>query len=66
MATILVANATALHAALTSAKAGDTITLARGDYGDFKIKNVNFTSEVKIVAADAGNPPVFNTIDVTP
>ena len=35
-----------------------------GDYGDFKIKNVNFTSEVKIVAADAGNPPVFNTIDV--
>lgn len=64
MVAILVSNAAGLQAALTSAKAGDTISLRGGDYGDFKIKGVNFASDVRIVAADATKPPVFNTIDV--
>jgi Ca2+-binding RTX toxin-like protein len=64
MANIHVANATSLQAALNTAKAGDTIFLAEGSYGDFRIKNMSFASDIKVVAADANKPPVFNTIDV--
>jgi Ca2+-binding RTX toxin-like protein len=64
MASIHVANATSLQAALNTAKAGDTISLAAGNYGDFRIKNMSFASDIKVVAADANKPPVFNTIDV--
>jgi len=62
MATINVANAAQLSAALSSANAGDTILLAAGNYGDVTISNVSFSSAVNIQSADPTNPAVFRSI----
>jgi hypothetical protein len=64
MATINVANAAQLSAALSSASAGDTILLAAGNYGDVTISNVSFSSAVNIQSADPTNPAVFRSITI--
>jgi Ca2+-binding RTX toxin-like protein len=65
MATINVANAAQLSAALSSANAGDTILLAAGNYGDFSISNLSFTSHVTIESADAANPAIFRSLSIS-
>ena len=62
MATITVSNAAQLSAALSSAHAGDTILLAGGNYGDFSISNLSFSSQVTIESADPTNPAVFRSL----
>lgn len=64
MAKIIVSDANGLSAALASVKPGDTIALAGGDYGNLYIKSKVFSTDVNIVALDAKNPPVFDTITV--
>lgn len=59
---ILVRNLGELHAALNSAKGGEVIELAAGDYGDFYFSRKKFASDVTIKSADAENPAVFNTL----
>jgi Ca2+-binding RTX toxin-like protein len=63
MTTINVSNATQLQSALASAKGGDTISLAAGNYGDLNL-NKNFASDVTITSQNAGSPAVFNTLTV--
>ena len=58
------ANASQLQAAINLAKAGDTIALGAGNYGDVVILNKKFTSDIKIVSADAEHPATFNTIKI--
>lgn len=58
-----------LMAALAASKGGETIYLEGGDYGalrliDGKYGDFKFASEVKLVAADANNPPVVTNLDM--
>ncbi|WP_165843969.1 right-handed parallel beta-helix repeat-containing protein [Phenylobacterium kunshanense] len=62
MATIAVSSVQGLEAALAAAKAGDTISLSGGNYGELTVRGKVFDTPVKIVAADAANPPVFDSI----
>ncbi len=57
-----VSNANELTAAIDSAQAGDTIELASGFYGDLRILNTNYSSDVTITSADAGDPATFSSI----
>jgi Ca2+-binding RTX toxin-like protein len=49
-------NAAGLNAALASLKAGDTIRLAPGNYGDVSIRDKAFTTDVTIKSLDPNNP----------
>lgn len=60
-----VKNAAQLQSALKSAKGGDTIYLASGDYGDFRFANLNFSSDVTIKSLDTKNPAVFDSVMVS-
>ncbi len=55
MATFNVSSAATLQSALSSAKGGDKIVLAAGDYGQVYIQNKNYASAVTITTS-ASNP----------
>jgi Ca2+-binding RTX toxin-like protein len=54
MSTVTVSSAAELQSALSSAQAGDTISLAAGNYGDLSVYGKNFTSDVTITSQSAG------------
>jgi len=60
-----VSNATQLQAALASAKAGDTIKLAAGNYGNVSITSKNFSTDVTITSADPTHPATFASLSVS-
>lgn len=69
MTTINVSNLTELYSALASAKGGETIALAGGNYGDFALLEKtgidrSFASNVTITSADLQNPAVFTGMDL--
>lgn len=64
MVEIVVKNSAGLSAALQSAKAGDTIKLMPGNYGDVSISSKNFATDVTITSADAKNPAVMSSLFV--
>lgn len=53
-----------LTAALNKASGGDVINLAAGDYGNYTINGLKFSSDVTIQSADPNNQAVFNQIKV--
>ena len=57
-------NASSLTAALSLAHAGDTISLAAGNYGDVSISNKNFSSDVIISSADPTHAAVFTSLSI--
>lgn len=66
---VTVSSLSGLYSALASAKGGETIKLAPGDYGDMflggKSKfDITFPSNVTITSADPNNPAVFSGLDV--
>jgi parallel beta-helix repeat protein len=61
MATISVSNASGLTTAMAQAKAGDTILLASGNYGDFSTGN-DYSSAVTIRSADASHAASFSSV----
>jgi hypothetical protein len=63
MATINVSNADQLKSAMATAKAGDTILLASGNYGDFATSN-DYTSAVTIKSANPGSPASFSSVSL--
>ena len=63
MTTITVTNAAQLNSALTTAKAGDTISLAGGNYGDLYISKA-FSSDVTITSQSASAPAVFSSVNL--
>ena len=65
MTTIIVSNAAGLSAALSSAKGGDIIKLASGDYGDFTIKGKIFATDVTITSASTTSPAEFHSLNIT-
>ena len=65
MADIIVASATELYAALSSAEGGDRIVLAGGDYGSLDIREVTFSSDVTIVSADPDDPAIVRELYVS-
>lgn len=62
MADILVMNVAGLNAAISAAKAGDTIKLAPGNYGDITINSKNYATDVTIKSLDANNPAEFRSL----
>lgn len=69
MTILTVSTAAQLKSALLSAKGGDTILLAGGDYGDLSLTPrdrvpVNFPSNVTIASADPNNPAVLTGLDL--
>ncbi|WP_296597654.1 right-handed parallel beta-helix repeat-containing protein [Phenylobacterium sp.] len=58
-----VTSASTLQSALSSAKAGDVIELASGNYGYMRITGQNFADDVTIRAA-SGAAPVFSGLSV--
>jgi Right handed beta helix region len=64
MAIINVANNSQLTSALKSARGGDEIRLAGGEY-DLSMRNLSFSSEVTITSANAARPASFEKINLT-
>ena len=65
MTTITVTSASQLTSALNVAQAGDTISLAAGNYGDFIIKGKAFAGDVTISSQDPGALASFHTLTIT-
>jgi Ca2+-binding RTX toxin-like protein len=63
MTTINVSNSAQLQSALASAKGGDTISLAAGNYGSVGLSN-NYASDVTITSQTGGSPAIFNSLTV--
>ncbi|KAB7647865.1 right-handed parallel beta-helix repeat-containing protein [Polymorphobacter fuscus] len=63
--TVTVATAAQLSAAAKVAKAGDTILLAPGNYGDVNLSNLNPAGNITIKSADPDNDAVFRTLRMT-
>ena len=64
MTEFIVANATELYDALSSAEGGDRIVLAGGDYGSLDFRGVTFSSDVTIVSADPDDPAIVRELYV--
>jgi hypothetical protein len=64
MAIINVSNDSQLKSALQSARGGDEIRLAGGEY-NLSMKNLSFSSQVTITSASAGKPASFEKINLT-
>lgn len=62
MADILVNTGSELSSAISIAKAGDTIRLAPGNYGDVAFWSRNYATDVTITSADATNPAEFRSL----
>ena len=60
--TFSVANRGELWDALTAAKAGDTILLAPGEYGNFSFTKFKYSDYVFVRSADAANRARFGTM----
>lgn len=65
MAVITVSTNTQLVAALTSARAGDVISLAPGDYSAISLKGINPSGTVTITSADPAAPATFHGLKIT-
>jgi Ca2+-binding RTX toxin-like protein len=61
MTTYTVSSAAQLTTTLASAKGGDVITLASGNYGDVSISG-SFSSDVTITSQNATSPAIFHTL----
>lgn len=61
---ILVTNAEELLLALESATGGETIVMQGGDYGDFHLDKMDYSSEVTIRSLNPADMATFNTIDL--
>lgn len=59
--TSTVSNAAELAAALDKAKAGSTIILKAGNYGDFGYSSKSFASAVTLKSDESGKPAVFTS-----
>ena len=59
---IKVSSAAQLITVLKTVKAGQTIELAKGNYGDVNMRNLK---GVTITSQDASNPATFNSINMT-
>lgn len=64
MAIINVSNTSQLLSALSSAKGGDTIVLASGNYGAVDFKNLSYSSMVTVKSANPDKPAVFSSVDI--
>lgn len=53
-----------LDAAIKALQPGDTVMLAAGTYDKLDVRNVNYATAVKFVAADAANKPVIKDLFV--
>lgn len=62
MASISVSSTAALLSALRSAKSGDVIKLAAGDYSNVSLSNLQFSGNVTIQSADKNRPAVLSDI----
>lgn len=62
--TITVATAAQLNTAIATAKGGETILLASGDYGALTIKYKSFADAITIKSADSTHDAVFNSIRI--
>ncbi len=67
MATYQVSTQSQLKSALNSAKGGDTISLAAGNYGTLSLSgsNYKYSSAVKITSASSTNEAVFNKLSLS-
>lgn len=72
MAVFNVADATQLASALLAAKAGDTISLAAGDYGTLALNGAltsqafaKFDGPVTIKSADVDHPATFTSVNLS-
>jgi Ca2+-binding RTX toxin-like protein len=63
MTTYTVSSAAQLTTTLASAKGGDIITLASGNYGDVTISG-NFSSDITITSKSALSPAIFHSLTV--
>ncbi|WP_293483351.1 right-handed parallel beta-helix repeat-containing protein [Phenylobacterium sp.] len=61
---MLVANSSQLSAVLASAKGGDVIRLAPGNYGDVSIAGMTFATDVTITSADPAREAVLRSLTV--
>ena len=64
MTDYLVADAKELQTALSKASGGDVISLKSGDYGQFDLNGLNFSSQVTIRSADGKQGATFDKITV--
>lgn len=64
MTIVNVSNSTQLNAALLHARGGETIVLAHGNYGDIRLDNVDFGSNVTIKSARPHHPATFTGLDL--
>lgn len=65
MSVFHVTTAAQLTSALVAAVAGDTISLAAGNYGSVAISNRKFSGTVTIVSADPAAPAQFDSLSVS-
>lgn len=65
MAEIYVSSAAQLLSALSTAKGGDIIKLASGNYGSISLSNLNFASDVTITSADGNQGATFSTLSIS-
>ena len=63
--TVTVSTSAQLSAAARVAKAGDTILLAAGNFGDTVLSHVNPTGVITIKSADPNNDAVFRSLRLT-
>jgi Ca2+-binding RTX toxin-like protein len=62
---VVVSNSAQLTAAISSAVAGDTISLAAGNYSYLSLSNVKFPGNVTIISADATKPALIEGVMLT-
>jgi hypothetical protein len=65
VSTISVTTGAELNAALKTAKSGDVISLAPGNYGNVRVKNLAFAGEVVVQSADPSQKAVLTGLNVT-
>ena len=64
LSNIYVSSAEQLTSALNSAKSGDIITLAGGDYGNISLTGKVFAESLTIKSADSNNPASFGSLTI--
>lgn len=64
MASLTVSNSAQLNAALTSARAGDTIYLAPGTYSNIVARNIDAGGDINIMSKDPANQAVLTGLKV--
>ena len=64
MTTITVSNSAQLQDALAQAKGGEVIKLATGNYGDLRLDDMTFASNITITSARPLHPATFTGLDL--